>query len=188
MKKLLALALVVVMSLFTIGCDDSSSSSTDTQTNSASTTLVASYTTAWPNNGSTSAYYYDIRYSVTAVPFEGVSYDKATDSFNGPLSSMADINYVGTGNVQDNPYLTHWDDGTSTYSCKPFDGVTYRQRTVYNNEDDGYYYSSYYMSYVLYEGTATDGSRSDFELEGDVYINQNVVDNDGRVTRVDSNE
>jgi hypothetical protein len=179
------------MSFFTIGCDDSSSSSTSTtQTDNASTAAVVSYTTAWHGNGNTSYYYDYSRYSVTSVPFEGVTYEVANGNFDGPLSTMADINYVGTGNVQDNPYLTHWADGTSTYSSKPFDGITYRQRTVYNNSDDDWYYSySYYESYVLYEGSATDdSSRGDYELQGDVYINTTVVDNDGMVTRLNNGE
>jgi hypothetical protein len=119
------------------------------------------------------------------VPFEGITYEPANSNFNGPLSSTADINYVGTANVQDKAYLTHWPDGTSTYSCKPFDGVTYRSRTVYNQDDDIYSYS-YYESYVLYEGTALAGSRSDFELDGEIYVDKTLVDNDGVVRRQDS--
>jgi hypothetical protein len=194
MKKLLTLTLVVALSLFTIGCDEStsstssSSSSTNSSTGDAdnSTAKVASYTTVWYNNGSNySSVYYDNSYSVTSLPFEGITYDKATSNFNGPLSATADINYVGTANVQDDPYLTHWSDGTSTYSCKPFDGVDYRSRTVYNNEDD-YYSSSYYESYVLHEGTASDSVRDDFELDGDIYMNKNVVDNDGKETQLNN--
>jgi hypothetical protein len=188
MKKLLALTLVVVLGLFTFGCDDSASSSSSTSTtDNGSTTAVESYTTAW-HNGTSSVYYDNVRYSVTSVPFEGVVYERATADFDGPVSSLADINYVGTANITNKPYLTHWVDGTSTYSSKPFDGVTYRSRTVYNNNEDSYYYSSYYNSYVLYEGTATEDSRSDYELEGDTYVNKNVIDNDGFVSRLDNND
>ncbi|MDR1483956.1 MAG: hypothetical protein LBT09_03935 [Planctomycetaceae bacterium] len=191
MKKLLTLTFVVVLGLFTVGCDDStSSSSTSTATDKDSTLEVVSYTTAWTNNGNSySSYYYnDVRYSVTAVPFEGIAYEKASSDFNGPLSTTADVNYIGTANVQSEPYLTHWQDGTSTYSSKPFDGVTYRSRTVYNNDGDSYY-NSYDYGYVLYEGTASDdSSRSDYELDGDVYVNKNLIDNDGRVTRIDGND
>ncbi|MDR2643325.1 MAG: hypothetical protein LBC74_11090 [Planctomycetaceae bacterium] len=188
MKKLLTLTIVIALCLFAVGCDDGSSSTKTTS--EESTLVVASYTTVWHDNGTSySSYVYDdIRYSVTSVPFEGVEYEKASSDFDGPLSSTADINYVGTASIQSDPYLTHWQDGSSTYSSKPFGGVTYRPRTVYNNEEDNYYYSSYYNSYVLYEGTATEGSYSDYELEGDTYVNKNLVDNDGRVSLVSNDD
>ncbi|MDR0392543.1 MAG: hypothetical protein LBH59_11585 [Planctomycetaceae bacterium] len=187
MRKLLTLTLVIVLGLFTFGCDDSASSSSSA-TDSESTRQIASYSTAWYDNGnSTSSYYYNIRYSVTEVPFEGIEYEVATSDFKGPLNSIADVNYVGTANVSSDPYLTHWSDGTSTYSTKAFDGVTYTRRTFYNNDNDSYVFGSY-ESYVMYEGTALEGTRDDYILEGDTYVNKNTVDNDGYVSRFNDND
>jgi hypothetical protein len=187
MKKLLTLTLVIVLGLFTFGCDDSASSSSST-TETDSTREVASYSTAWYDNGnSTSSFYYNVRYSVTTVPFEGIEYEVATADFKGPLNSMADVNYVGTANVSNDPYLTHWPDGKSTYSTKPFDGVTYSRRTFYNNDNDSLLLSSH-ESYVMYEGTALEGSRDDYILEGDTYVDKNTVDNDGYRSRFNGND
>jgi hypothetical protein len=184
--------MIVALGLSTIGCDDTSSSSSSESTTD-STQKVASYTTVWHQSDEDyyySSYYYETRYSVTSVPFEGITYSEASSEFNGPTSSTADINYVGTANVGDSAYLTHWPDGSSTYSTQPFEDVDYYSRTVYNNDDSDYYYSSYYMSYVLHEGSAYEGSRDDYVLSdsGDEYVDKTPEDNDGKESSTSDNE